>query len=511
MKLKHIWYLGIALLMVQLVACDDEWDKHYNDISTEKIDMNIPEYIKSQTDWSIFYQMLEKTGYDTILNASLTYTVWVPVNSALENVDLNDEELVLNIVEGHIARFTTSTSGISSERIYMMSEKYNTFYESGSDFKLVDATILTRDAIVNNGAVHSIDEYVPYISSIWEYLGITAGIDSLGKFAYAQDFYEFDPINSVKIGEDDDGQPFYDTAFNYSNKVISLMGKLDDEDSLYTVILPKNSAWIAGYKKLKKLFVISQEEGGEKMQDYVTGLAILKHLTFEGLLTNPEAADSLRATSGKFMKDPARLFSYTEKVSLSNGNAYLADSFNISLAEAGYKTLVVEAESQRNLETSNCEVTAKSSLGTGVKLSNDGYLDVTFTGSKFSGAGVSIPIPNTLSTKYNIYCVFVPFNLEGGNVIDKTRVKFTLNYEDANGNSEDIRLKPENDETDTTSVTKMLVGQFEFPVANVQVDPDEYPEVKVSLEIQNTMTDRNKKDGYSLDMRIDAIILEPVE
>ena len=505
------WFLILSLSMAFLSACDDEWDQHYNAEVPEVIDMRLADYIASNTDWSMFSQMLHQTGYDTVLNATQTYTVWVPQNAALTQIDMTDTLLVKQIVKGHIARFSIPTSGINSERIFMLGGKYATFTENSGTYKLIDCNLVSQNQLVQNGVVHAVDAYIPYISNIWEYIFETSGLDSLAGFIESQGGDVFNAYASTEIGQNSKGEIIYDSLFYYVNNVTRRVGDFNDEDSIYTVVLPTNSAWTKSYDNLKDLFLISENDGGVEAQELIINNLLVSNMAFKGFYDDPENADSLISTTSGIIHQPSQYFGYSSKAVLSNGYAFVSDSFLISREEAGLKNIVVEAENLADIDANkiNCEITPKASYGTGFDISNNGYLDVTFTGSNFSGAAVDIPIPNTLSTKYDIYCVFVPFNIEGGDVKLKTKVKFFLTYENESGVEKELRLRPDVDETDTTALTKMYVGQFEFPVADVMSAKN--VNAKVSLKIQNTLTDRTNKDGFSKNLRIDAIILEPVK
>ena len=87
MKIKQnglIVFLSI-LIAVFAVSCADEWDEHYNATAPDKLDKNLYEYLKTQENLSVFTNMLELTGYDSIINEAQTFTVWVPDNEALKD------------------------------------------------------------------------------------------------------------------------------------------------------------------------------------------------------------------------------------------------------------------------------------------------------------------------------------------------------------------------------------------------------------------------------------------
>ena len=119
-----------------LTACA-EWDDHYDSdtsvLSTQG--SSLWKNISSNESLSQFASLLKKTGYDAVLDASQTSTVWAPVNGSFDYEVLSsqrDERLLKEFVENHIARNNYPASGLVNERIYTLNEKLMLFSGSGS-------------------------------------------------------------------------------------------------------------------------------------------------------------------------------------------------------------------------------------------------------------------------------------------------------------------------------------------------------------------------------------------
>ncbi len=149
--------------MLLAAACSKEWDDHYDVDSFDLQDKTVTEYIKGNPDLSTFYNMMEITGYDSILNASQTYTVWAPKNNALTGLNITDTELVRKTLQNHITRSRITTSGIDNSFIRMLNSKYVSFakYQSGYTFGENNVTEANKPA--KNGLIHIIDGYAPCI------------------------------------------------------------------------------------------------------------------------------------------------------------------------------------------------------------------------------------------------------------------------------------------------------------------------------------------------------------
>lgn len=528
MKKKNLSFIFsiVLLFLVSLYSCTDNWETHYSPVSGEKSDLNLYEYIKAQDSLSIFTKMLEMTGYDSILSKSQTYTVWAPVNSALQNINPNDTSLIIEIVKNHVARFSYTTSGLTAKPIYMMANKIIVFAGNDSTFTFGGKKIVKSDIATVNGIIHYIDNYVPYLSNLWEYIGKTEGLDSLKRYLYSNSKFEFDLAASGNdIGTDANGQLIYDSVFVFTNPIMNYLGALSSEDSLYTAILPNNTAWDDAYARIKPYYKTLSVDGGTARQREYTQWSIFQDLIFRKQVAIPSAFDSLVSTYGNVFYKPSTLFEGATKVDVSNGIGYVTSNLKYKATESWHKEIRVEAEYVSFTELgskSNFDILSRTSFGTGFNLSEDKYIYCqNLTTSDIQLAFAKFPISNTLSAKYNVYCVFAPTTIV--NPIDTlaSKVKFYLSYVDANGKQiVDAPIDALNKvlavgktagifTTNTKKTTEMFVTQFEFPFSNL-IDYEKITSVAtVKLKVENA-TKKAETTKFTKDMRIDCIILKPV-
>ena len=525
-KLSSILITGL-LFMVTLYSCSDVWDEHYSKSLGNKSELNLYEYIKAQPELSIFSQMIKIAGYDSILNKYQIYTVWAPVNSSLQNINLSDVGLVSEIVKNHISRFSYPTSNISSKTIYMLDKKFLSFKRAGTGFTFGGINLLPAKSNIatKNGILHFIDGYVPYATNIWEFIGKADGLDSLRAYLYSQNTYKFDLAASVEIGTNNHGQAVYDSVISFSNEVLNKIGLLYQEDSTYTTLLPTNAAWSKVYKQIKSNYITLPKDGGISQQRLNTQRAIVQNLVFRKKVTNPSLLDSLVSTTGSVFRNPGYLFDQTTKTELSNGIVYTTDSIRFKASESWQPKIKVEAENStygRSYNYANLYV--RSSLGTGLSdsVSQTKYLLVEpNTISVNTQSAVTFPVPNTLSGKYNVYCVFVPASIVSGAVPDLKpyKVKFYLSYLDGSGtqildapiDGSNLILAPgKTGAIFTTSplhITKMFVTQIQFPFCNLYTDKSINADITIKLKVENAVkiTETTK---FNRTMRIDYVILE---
>lgn len=513
MKTNHskLWPL-IALSLLTLISCQQQaWYEHFEDSGKAGSEKTMMEYIESEPQLDLFLQMLEISGYDTVLSVSQTYTVWAPKNEALSAVDLNDTTTVTEIVSNHIARYAIGTSSTRSDKVFMFSNKLVSFV--GNKFgltNLVDANIK-----VANGLLHIIDGFVPYVPNIWEYTSRIPGLDSLWAYFVSQNQREFNLLESKQIGVNADNQPIYDSSFYESNRFLTEVANLDNEDAVFTVLFPNNEAWEKSFNVIKNYYKTTPADGGWTRQESLARKALVKDLVYLENFKEEGFPDTLISSSGYIMGSAADIFQGAASYDASNGVIYVTDSLRIPATSSWHIPFLVEAESESYGRTSlNAKLYNRTSAGTSILTSMGRYLEVEATGTTIlSKTYVDFPIPDVLSAKYDIYCLFVPESVVNRINPKPNVVNLYMSYLGPDGklkNNVSIRKNVAIDASDTTFV---YVTQMDFPYCSVldqNSETSDISDLTVKLRIENAVT-ASQTRLYTRTMRIDCIIFIPVE
>ena len=317
----------------------------------------------------------------------------------------------------------------------------------------------------------------------------------------------FDPENSIEIGADENGQVLYDSAFVIWNPVLERLGAIDNEDSSYTAIMPDNNAWNEAYFRIKDYYNFPNDAGSTIRQRDLTRFSIIQDMLYRGRIAEPEKLDSVTSTYGNVFHTPAEIFKGLDYEALSNGLAYITDKMPFADTASFFKEIRVEAEQSFGRTNTGSNIFNRSSYGTEFTASGNYYILLDPTSTE---PAVEFSIPNTLSAKYNIYCVFMPAKIVDAINPKPTKAKFQLTYiRRANGSTFIKRVTPVNNVVNPDGITKMFVDQFDFEFANV-VDA-QYNRVAVKLEVSSAVSAQEEQSGdFTRTMRIDCIILEPV-
>ncbi|GAB6011306.1 fasciclin domain-containing protein [Viscerimonas tarda] len=501
---------GLLLLTTLLVAysCSEEWDKHYDADPAVVTDKTLWDNINSNPELSDFAAILKQAGYDKALSESQTYTVWAPVNGAFDCSNMDEEAIIKEFINNHIARKSITASGEMLKNITMLNGKVINFENASGASAFDDIVIKSPNILALNGILHIITSKAAYFSNIWEYLSKDVRLDSISKYIHSFDTLVFVPALSIQ-GDIVNGEIVYlDSAFINANALLSRLGYLNAEDSTYTMIVPSNTAWIEAYNRVKNYFVYSNRvTNRESYQNNYTKSAIINDLCFNNNLQE-SPADSLITTTRHTFYQPQYLFDGAEKIEASNGKIYITDLLKYKAEDSWHRQLLIEAEDPTEREQTLCNIYSRSAYESTISgISGGRYIEVIPTGAN-SNPTIQFPIKQNLSAKYNIYCVFAPATVANPNAqnLKPCKVNFTLNYPNSSGISTTNNFGNATFVTNPEKLDTVLVGSnFAFPVANYGLEGISNVTFKVICNVGRTET-----TTYTRNMLIDCLILEPV-
>ena len=271
----------VAGCMLAATSCSDFSDYNAIDASAHpSADKTLWENIKANANLSDFAQVLEKVGYDKVLNESHTYTVWAPVNDSFDKdslLSLSDSKIIKEFVKNMVADYAHQETDINDTTVFMLNEKLLKFHGKNTSNMTFDGQPLIANSELSaynypstNGILYTISN-----PSTFRYNGyeiITDAKDKASKFYDMVMKYQtvtLDEKNSVK-GEIVNGLQVYDdSVLIVRNSLIenTLRSKLTNEDSLYTVLIPNDEAWDEAYNRIAKYYNYISEMNYQDLED----------------------------------------------------------------------------------------------------------------------------------------------------------------------------------------------------------------------------------------------------
>lgn len=511
LNIKCSWIGFLFLASLLFAACEDKWDGHYDAGEKETAAYaTVLDYLNSDPELSHFLELLEQAGYDTLLSASQSYTVWAPLNSALSGLQLESATDVLNFVENHITRGSVPHSVLSAQRLVpLMNGKRIFLYSDGEEVLYNDVSFDTTNIRTGNGLVHRLDGFVPYTDNIWEYLTTGSGIDSLKDYLNSLTQMVFVPEESAQIGFNEDGNVVYDSTFRAYNEFLRTKGSLNVEDSIYSVLLLSDQAWNEGYDLIRPRYRFPTARGGVSRSEIASREAIVNHLVLRTDGREVASLDSVVSTARGVFYNPHYLFAGAEEVDMSNGKGFRVDHYPFVDTLTWFKTIELEAELSAGRSAANFFYSVRSGRGLQEKVSGSFLVLEPSLAADAPKASVTFTVPDVLAGRYRLYVEFLPTTIDNPDNQRSSKATFMITHLNTNaGGSARVRVTTPQ-ETNPASKTKMFVAELNLPFANKVTEDHRDP--ALTLQITNEVTQAEENAGqYTRSMRIDRILLEPV-
>ncbi|MCC8145652.1 MAG: fasciclin domain-containing protein [Bacteroidales bacterium] len=538
--MKNIYIIGLLCSLIFTYSCKD--DDHYDPDGSIVSDKSLMTKINEISELSSFAKILEGVGYDKILDSNESFTVWAPKNRYLEGVTFETKDDSLKFVTNHIARYLYNADGAIADTVLMQNAKLMRFIGANGSYTFGGVALDSVNIVAKNGILHVIEEQLNYQPNLWEKME-DPGFDSIRTYLHSQTIMDFNQSASTIIDYNEEGIAIYDSVFvernpfwegyPYARNSRTLREDptsyfdggfypINREDSLYSMLLPTNAAWIEAYDKIFPYFN-SNAENADSVQQYYTKYALVEDLVFRGEVnTNAETVESTRL--GIFT-NPAELFANTTREQASNGWIYIADHLNFISTESWYKTIKIEAENTLTRDDPPTSVAGRlevvsdqvGDLSGGSYFLNNSVQTIVTTYNEFY-------FPNNLSAEYDVYCVFVPDvrNADFARAPRKTKVVFTFYQLDrTTGRWQPIKsggevvaasqaqITPENNIVSEQEITEMLVCEkFKFPYAFINEESGNY---SLKLRVETTIGSAGELREFVNRMSIDYLKLVPVQ
>ena len=567
---RHKILAGAMLFgfMLAGTSCRDKEEGIKVTPETPFADKTLYKVVVDDPDLTDFVEVINACGAhcaDSLFNQSRVYTVWAPVNGTFNKDSIiaetvadstrnSNRDLVFrSFVEAHIANHLVAANGTLDEdnTVLLLNGKNAIFagdYKNGYTFSGVSLDPNNTNIRVKNGLLHKIKSPSEYRYSIWEYLKIAEGVDSVSKYLYSYNVTEFNESLSIPGPIVNGEQTFIDSVSTTSNVWLDAwrgVGNINNEDSTYIVYVPTNELWEKMIKHAESHYnydfsfanlTEAKKIERDSLRRYNARLNNLKYMTYSvNEQKHVASSDSMMPAyrGGKralFAKADLEKNVIFEK-ELSNGVFKIVDAMPYKQTDLWHDTIFLEGENQAmwNYTEQPAEVEVltayksqlnKDSMLLGAEVSGGAYFSYT----KDAANTAKFKIPKVLSAKYHVAIVFVPKNITN-ELIDKEKMyptKMTISVKQNPGKGSAIKLY---EATRTKALytdpfkmdTLFLTTNGEKAVIQPKYcefyDGSTAKDYNVTLDITSilpTNDEKNKGINYDPVIRIDKILFIPV-
>lgn len=330
--MKKISYiLFAALLLVGVIACDETWEKHYNN-QPETVDQSVWDALKADAGVSKFVALIEKYELDTLFDQKYNdvYSLFVPSNEAID-IFLAGSEVKKEIVDYHILKYFIQPNNITGKRkIQTLMLKFAEFENSNNQYSYDNIPVTFTSPLYENGRYFIISNVATPDPSLYEYIG--ENIPALEYYIDDKDSIALDKELSKPIGFNDEGKTIYDSVITVINLFEEEFFEVSEEFRLKTatLVFPQKKIYeqaldgmalkIGGiYKSHEDIPVLWQQE------------VLIPYLLQKGVFANQLEVEDFQVDSLKNILGDDVSIDYvpTDKVICSNGYAYNYTTFEI--------------------------------------------------------------------------------------------------------------------------------------------------------------------------------------
>lgn len=450
-KHKIIVALAVAATLFASYSCDDKDVYVFPEPSDSEL--TLLSVMQRDPDYANFLAVVDKCGcLDSLLNQPRVYTVWAPINSAvdkdalIERIENGERESVFQeFVKYHISnhRYPANGSLDADNNLLMLNGKYVSFVgdkENGYTFD--GKEIVETNIHAKNGIIHKVAASADYLPSIWEVLKSVNLVSSFWSFCNSFTVKEIDHINSVP-GPIVNQKPTYrDTLYVENNELLALgnLGPVDNEDSIYIVYAPTSDVWDRITTEAENYFRFNTEDFTDEQRIEADSLTqvrgakdYLRYLTYsmteqefaDGVMDFDALPDSLIAMSRN--DDPRKKVATAdlepiEVYTTSNGQLRVLNYMPFKPTDLWYDTISVEADLEFNVRKDEYEDYVQRGIFSTVvvdekeqnpiyeaEVSNGGYLLASPSGEVLPTR--TFFVKDVLSAKYKIAIVAIPQDL----------------------------------------------------------------------------------------------------
>lgn len=573
--ISKIGMFVVASAMLAATSCSDYSDYNsVPEDGLMSANSSLMQNIAENEQLSDFAAIITKAGYSDILSRPNFYTLWAPLNGTYDAQSVLAQDsatIARQFVMQHIANFGHLVSGNVKERIISLNEKHHEFTNDKYD----DVSIVTANIPSSNGVIHTIDGASMFYPNLYEELDVVEGCNSFKQYLQSYDETYLDVTNSV-VGPVVNGQQTYlDSVFKKRNRVITsiMRAELENEDSSYTMLYPTDKAWEeayntinADYNYISDFYYMDMSKNAtaaasiqattaksdkpitidkQLYTDSLTKRKIVEGLVFSNTYErnkpiwsgnlSTDNPDTLITTNKNYISNLQFIYDNTvgEVKQNSNGYSRIVDAFPYYSWES-YEPMHLYTRPVRTLGYKNSpyathtiaksQLIARDTLFYNIPsfikkdlLSDTQYFSyVSIDKDNFSANSakteMDFALNNALSTKYHIYIVTIPAQL---NEPQETALKpyylrCDLSYTDAAGTQRFQRLNVEGAKLTDDIITepgKINVIHLEFTLPICYYGLEAYPTLFISQTKNFTTTaNRNK---YDQELRIAGVYLVP--
>lgn len=324
------------LLATFFIGCQQEIDDYFYKETEEHVNSDVITLLKQDESYSLFVEMLERLEADTILNSGGVYTLFVPNNEAMEELNSVEQDEMELLTYLMTESYVNINQIQSNTLLQSYGGKFVDFQVLGdSVFKYDNANVFGGSPLTNNGRYYELSELVIPRLNLYEY--VTANNAFFEEYLFSQDTTFLDKELSTPIGYTDDGLTIYDTVWTTYNKFEEEYFPISEEfrNQKATMLVFTQEQYDDALKEVETILNIPSGSISEEWQNEILMPFILDRSVFRNSL---DYSAFSKGRAQNILGDSINV--YPENIDpdyydCSNGRVY--DIYSLSVPEELYK------------------------------------------------------------------------------------------------------------------------------------------------------------------------------
>ncbi|MBQ7947220.1 MAG: fasciclin domain-containing protein [Bacteroidaceae bacterium] len=460
---KHKILVALAAVATLFASYSCEDNDVYVFPEPSDSELTLLSVMQRDPDYANFLEVVDKCGcLDSLLNQPRVYTVWAPINSAvdkdalIEQIENGERETVFQqFVKYHISNFRHPANGtLENNSLLMLNGKYVAFVgDAENGYTYGGREVVETNIHAKNGIIHKISTAVEYKPSVWEMLKSVNIISSFWDFCESFTIKDIDHNNSIPGPIVNQKPTYLDTLYVESNEILNFgnLGPIDNEDSTYIVYVPTTEVWNEITAEAANYFRFNTEEFTEEQKIEADSLTqvrgakeYLRYLTYS--MTEQEFADKVidfdnlpDSLIAMYRDNPRKKVAtadlvYNEVYETSNGQLRVLDKMPFKPTDLWHDTIRIEADKVNNVRQDESEAYVQRGTFTSVPVDereqNEIYEGEVSAHSYLLAQADGSILPSrtffardVLSAKYKIAVIAIPEDIltKGDGVTNKNQ------------------------------------------------------------------------------------------
>lgn len=310
----------------------DDWEDHYLNYD-EKIDMKLWDAVKLESRFSKFVEWIEKNELDTLFDSGLSYTLFIPNNTAIQSYKDTTGYPEGKVLSNHISQTVFLTSNINLNRkLQTLSGKFVLIERTSDGFDFDGHSIIYDSPLYLDGKIYEISEVAFPRPNLYEFTSLYSSI--IKQYIDGTDSVYLDKNKSKPIGFDKFGNTIYDSIFGNVNRFERDFFPVSQEfrDKTATFVLFTQLQYDEALNEMAQNLgpgFISKDDIPEKWQFEVLLPNMMAKSLFNKVLDYSALKDTMVSVTGDtVMIDPDNI-DPTSKFLCSNGQIYTYVDFTV--------------------------------------------------------------------------------------------------------------------------------------------------------------------------------------